>query len=60
MLVLDTNTLALLENGGTEGQRIRVLLRSVTPAEVATTVVNYEEQMRGWMARAAKADTTKN
>ena len=32
-------------------------LDQVPADEIATTVSNYEEQMRGWLARAAQANT---
>lgn len=49
--------MTLLEHGGTEGARIRERLRSVPLDDVATSIINYEEQMRGWLARIAQAPT---
>lgn len=57
MLILDTDHMSLLQRGGTEGQRIRSRLRSVPLDDVATTVVTYEEQTRGWLARLARMTT---
>jgi len=47
--------MSLLERGGTEGGRIRDRLRAVAQDEIATTIVCYEEQTRGWMARLASS-----
>ena len=56
MLILGTDHMSLLQRGGTEGERIRSRLRSVPLDDVATTVVTYEEQTRGWLASCT--DTT--
>ena len=53
MYLLDSDHLSLLERGGAEGIKIRNHLRTVPPDDVATTIINYEEQTRGWMARLA-------
>jgi tRNA(fMet)-specific endonuclease VapC len=56
MIVLDTDYLTLLERRGPLGAAIRDgLLRQ--NEELCTTIVNYEEQVRGWMSRIAKAKT---
>ena len=57
MVVLDTDHMSLLQRGGAEGQHIRRRLRTVPPDDVATTVISYEEQTRGWFARLARAST---
>lgn len=49
--------MSLLQRGGVEGLRIRVRLRALPPDDVATTIVSYEEQMRGWLARLARTTT---
>lgn len=54
MVLLDTDHMSLLERGGAEGSRIRDRLRAVAPDEIATAIVTYEEQVRGWMARLAR------
>jgi tRNA(fMet)-specific endonuclease VapC len=57
MYLLDTDHLTLLERGGGDSVALQMRLEQVPPAEIATTIVTYEEQMRGWLARAAQART---
>ncbi len=54
MLVLDTDHMSLLEWGGGHSAALRERLADVSPDEVATTIISYEEQMRGWMAYIAR------
>jgi tRNA(fMet)-specific endonuclease VapC len=53
MLVLDTDHMSLLEWGSDSAARLRERLADYDEDQVATTIVNYEEQMRGWMAYVA-------
>src|SRR6266567_1404416 len=56
MYVLDTDLLSLLEYPeGRHAQRLQARLNQVTGEDVVTTIVTYEEQMRGWFALMAKA-----
>jgi tRNA(fMet)-specific endonuclease VapC len=55
MLILDTDHMSLLEWGAEESGILREHLADVAPDDVATTVISYEEQMRGWMAYVARA-----
>lgn len=55
MLVLDTDHMSLLEWGGEGSAALRERLADVSPDEVVTTIISYEEQMRGWMAYIARA-----
>jgi len=57
MVILDSDHMSLLQRGGAEGRRIMGRLSELRPNEIATTIVNYEEQMRGWLARLSKATT---
>ena len=57
MLLLDSDHMSLLQRGGAEAQRIRQRLRAVPPDDVATTIISFEEQMRGWLSRIARAAT---
>ena len=57
MVILDTDHMSLLQRGNTEGERIRLRLRALPPDDIATTIVSYEEQMRGWLAQIAQSTT---
>jgi len=57
MVLLDSDHMSLLQRGGAEGQRVMRRLTKLPAGEIATTIVNYEEQLRGWLARLAKATT---
>jgi len=58
MFILDTDHLSLLERADSvEGSRLRARLANVPEYEVAATIVSFEEQMRGWLARLASAKT---
>ena len=57
MWLLDTDYLSILERGGSDALPIQMRLDQVPVDEVGTTIVNYEEQMRGWLSRAAQAST---
>lgn len=50
MYLLDTDHITLLDRGGSEGERIRERLGAVPNNEVSTSIVTYEEQMRGWLS----------
>ena len=51
MMVLDTDHLSVLERSDQPGSlALRTRLAHLPPSEVVTTIINYEEQMRGWMA----------
>jgi tRNA(fMet)-specific endonuclease VapC len=54
-LVLDTDHMSLLEWGSEEAAPLRERLADCEEGDVATTIVSYEEQMRGWMAYLARA-----
>ena len=55
MLVLDTDHMSLLEWGSKGSGALRERLADIAPDQVATTIISYEEQMRGWMAYIARA-----
>jgi len=58
MVILDTDHVSLLEHGGSgPGRRLLERLDVVDPSEIATTVISYEEQTRGWLSYVAKART---
>ena len=55
-MLLDTDHVSLLQRGsGADAERLRARLSSLAPNEVATTIVTYEEQTRGWFSRLAAA-----
>ena len=55
MLILDTDHMSVLEWGGERSGALRERLANIAPHEVATTIISYEEQIRGWMAYLARA-----
>src|SRR5258705_11295987 len=56
MVVLDTDHMSLLERSGVQASAtLRARLATLQPAEVVTTIISYEEQVRGWMAYIARA-----
>ena len=57
MYVLDTDHLSLLEWNNANALTLQIRLDAIPPEQITTTVVNYEEQMRGWLERAARAKT---
>jgi tRNA(fMet)-specific endonuclease VapC len=57
MIVLDTDHVSLLEWGGYASDKIHRRLESLGWDRPPTTIVTYEEQMRGWMDRVKKATT---
>lgn len=58
MVILDTDHLSLLQwNVGTEGRRLAKRLAVIPADEIVTTIINFEEQMRGWLSYLGKART---
>lgn len=49
-IVFDTDHMSLLEWGDEGSESLRERLADAAAEVVATTIVSYEEQMRGWMA----------
>lgn len=58
MYLLDTDHLSILEYDNADSLTLQMRLEHIPPVELATTVITYEEQMRGWLARVAHANTT--
>ena len=56
MVILDTDHLSILERGGSTAFPLQLRLEQVPNTEVCTTIINYEEQMRGWLAHSSKAE----
>ena len=57
MYILDTDHLSVLDRGGDTASNLLQRLATVAPNLVATSIISYEEQMRGWMSYTAKAQT---
>ncbi len=58
MIILDTDCISLLERkSGAEFYRLSAKLAEFSTDEVTTTIITFEEQMRGWMAFIAKANS---
>lgn len=57
MYILDTDHLSVLDRGGVKAQRLLQKLAGVDPKQVATSIISYEEQMRGWLSYLTKART---
>ena len=56
-VVLDTDHMSLLDWGHDGSAALRERLAEVVSQDVATTIISYEEQIRGWMAYIASAKT---
>lgn len=57
MVILDTDMLSLLEQANSSALALQMRLDQIDDAEIVTSVITYEEQMRGWLAKSARADT---
>ena len=56
MYILDTDHLSLLGRADSPAaQRLRFRLSRLKPEERITTIITFEEQMRGWMSHLAQA-----
>ncbi len=58
MVILDTDHVSLLERvDSPEAQRLSARLERLSGEEMATTIISYEEQTRGWLSILAQAAT---
>ena len=57
MYILDTDHISILDRSGPAAQPLLAKLALVNPNQVATTIITYEEQMRGWLSYTAKTNT---
>jgi tRNA(fMet)-specific endonuclease VapC len=60
-VILDTDHMSLLEwTGSPQAQNLESRLNHLAAEEIATTDINYEEQLRGWMTVLAKGPKLKD
>ena len=60
MIILDTDCVSLLSRERIlESSILRRRLDEFPPDELFTTIITFEEQMRGWLSLIAKAKNTK-
>jgi tRNA(fMet)-specific endonuclease VapC len=60
MVLLDTDHLSILEwQDSPAALQIQARLERHSPDEVGTSIINFEEKMRGWMAILVKARRVK-
>lgn len=57
MYILDTDHLTALGRGSTIAHKLAERLDALEPFEIATTIISYEEQSRGWLSYLAQART---
>ncbi len=57
MYILDTDHISIMDRGGTAAQPLLARLILVKPNQVFTTIITYEEQMRGWLSYTAKTSS---
>jgi len=58
MIILDTDSLSLLDREKLlESSVLRNNLERFSPEEIFTTIISFEENMRGWLAFIAKSKT---
>lgn len=61
MVILDTDHMSILERSGNPlTQTLETRLRQTSSDEICTTVISYEEQLRGWTSMLAKAAQLKD
>ncbi len=54
LYLLDTNHMSILERGGTSALSLTLKLSALPDDAVATTIVSYEEQCKGWLAKTSR------
>ena len=58
MIILDTDSLSLLDREKIlESSKLRQNLEKYSPDEIFTTIITFEEHMRGWLSFLAKSKT---
>lgn len=56
MYILDTDHLSVLERGGAKAQRLSARLETIPPTQIVTSIISYQEQLKGWLARINTQD----
>ncbi|HWG46920.1 MAG TPA: type II toxin-antitoxin system VapC family toxin [Gemmataceae bacterium] len=60
MVILDTDHLSVLEwQDSPAARNLRARLEDHSPEDLGTTIISFEEQMRGWAAYLGKAHKAK-
>ena len=55
MIILDTDCLSLFDREkGLESSILRTNLERFSPEDISTSIITFEEQMRGWLTYLAK------
>ncbi len=54
MYLLDTDHMSILERGGTPALPLTLKLSALPEWQIATTIISYEEQCKGWLAKTAR------
>lgn len=54
MYLLDTDHMSILERGGTPALHLTLKLSTFPDWQITTTIVSYEEQCKGWLAKTSK------
>ncbi|MCY7376860.1 MAG: type II toxin-antitoxin system VapC family toxin [Pyrinomonadaceae bacterium] len=58
MIILDTDCMSLLQRENIlAGSRLQENLGKFSSDEICTTIISFEEQMRGWLSFVAKSKT---
>jgi tRNA(fMet)-specific endonuclease VapC len=58
MIILDTDCVSLLQHENSlVGSNLQRKLDEFPPDEICTSIISFEEQMRGWLAFVAKSHT---
>ena len=54
MYLLDTDHMSILERGGTPALTLTLKLSVLPDSQIATTIISYEEQCKGWLAKTSR------
>lgn len=49
LYLLDTDHMTALFRNGVEGKRVEARLKTIAPDDYGTTIISFEEQVRGWL-----------